>query len=156
MKTFKLPGMTKQEIEELLEEQSICRIAFQGENYPYLAPFQYTRLNDVLYFHFTNYGRKMKMILKDNKVCIGVERLEPDMSEFSFLSIIGTLEEVVDHDEKINAIMNLALEGKEVYSRNFLAAHGLKESEWDDLPNKKPLVIFKLKDITNIIGLKSP
>jgi nitroimidazol reductase NimA-like FMN-containing flavoprotein (pyridoxamine 5'-phosphate oxidase superfamily) len=156
MKTFKLPVMTKQEIEELLEEQNICRIAFQGEDYPYLAPFQYTRINDVLYFHFTNYGRKMKLILKENKVCIGVEKLEDDMSEFSFLSIMGILEEVVDDDEKSKAIKKLALEGKEIYSHNFLAAHGLKESDWDELPNKKPLVLFKLKDITDIIGLKSP
>jgi nitroimidazol reductase NimA-like FMN-containing flavoprotein (pyridoxamine 5'-phosphate oxidase superfamily) len=148
--------MTEQELENLLNEQRICRIAFQGEDFPYLAPFQYTELDGTLYFHFTNYGRKMKLILKDNKVCIGIEKLEPDMSEYSFLSIMGSLEEVVDEEERIKAIKKLSQEGKEGYSKNFLAAHGLKESEWDDLPNKKPLVMFKLKDITKTIGLKSP
>jgi nitroimidazol reductase NimA-like FMN-containing flavoprotein (pyridoxamine 5'-phosphate oxidase superfamily) len=148
--------MTEQEIEDLLKEQRICRIAFQGENFPYLAPFQYTQLDETLYFHFTKYGRKMKLILRDNKVCIGIEKLEPDMSDYSFLSITGSLEEVLDEDERIKAIKKLSHEGKEVYSKNFLAAHGLKESEWDHLPNKKPLVVFKLRDITNMIGLKSP
>jgi nitroimidazol reductase NimA-like FMN-containing flavoprotein (pyridoxamine 5'-phosphate oxidase superfamily) len=148
--------MTEQEIQDLLKEQRICRIAFQGEHFPYLAPFQYTQLNGTLYFHFTNYGRKMKLILKDSKICIGIEKLEPDMKEYHFLSIMGSLEEVKNEDERTKAIKKLSQEGKEIYSNNFLAAHGLEESEWDDLPNKKPLVIFKLKDITKTIGLKSP
>jgi nitroimidazol reductase NimA-like FMN-containing flavoprotein (pyridoxamine 5'-phosphate oxidase superfamily) len=157
MKTFKLPMMLEDEIRNLLDDQKICRIAFQGEDYPYLAPFQYTQLNGALYFHFTNYGRKMKLVLRDKKVCVSIEKLESDMSKYSFLSIMGSLEEVVDDEERMRAIKKLSSEGRERYSKKFLAAHGLGlESEWGDLLNKKPLVVFKLKDITNRIGLKSP
>ena len=59
---FKLPKMTKQEIWKLIRRQRLCRIAFKGKDYPYLAPFQYVVLNGILYFHFTDYGTKMKLI----------------------------------------------------------------------------------------------
>ena len=157
METFKLPVMSDVEISNLMNEQRICRIAFHGLEHPYIAPFQFTQIDGILYFHFTNYGRKMKLILKDKKVCVSIEKLESDMDRFYFLSILGSLEEVTDNNEKKNAINKLSIEGREQYSKNFLAAHGLPiGSHWDDLPNKKPLVIFKLSDITKIIGLKSP
>ena len=73
MKPYKLPKMSSQEIDTLLKQQKICRIAFRGEEFPYLAPFQYVKIGDSLYFHFTDYGRKMRLIEKDNRVCIGIE-----------------------------------------------------------------------------------
>jgi len=45
--------MKKSEIERLMKEQFLCRIAFRGEEYPYIAPFQYVFANGTLYFHFT-------------------------------------------------------------------------------------------------------
>ena len=33
--------MEEHEIEELIDEQKICRIVFKGGEYPYLAPFLY-------------------------------------------------------------------------------------------------------------------
>jgi nitroimidazol reductase NimA-like FMN-containing flavoprotein (pyridoxamine 5'-phosphate oxidase superfamily) len=35
--------MSADEVEALLERKRICRIAFKGEEFPYLAPFQYYR-----------------------------------------------------------------------------------------------------------------
>jgi nitroimidazol reductase NimA-like FMN-containing flavoprotein (pyridoxamine 5'-phosphate oxidase superfamily) len=54
----KLPKMDKSEIERLLQEQMLCRIAFKGDEYPYMAPFQYVLMGGSLYFHFTDYGKK--------------------------------------------------------------------------------------------------
>ena len=39
--------------------------AFKGVKYPYIPPFQHVMLDGVLYFHFTDYGKKMKLIEKD-------------------------------------------------------------------------------------------
>ncbi|MGD2142637.1 MAG: pyridoxamine 5'-phosphate oxidase family protein [Candidatus Bathyarchaeota archaeon] len=149
--------MKEKEIEELLNQQKICRIAFHGEVYPYLAPFQYVRIGDTLYFHFTDYGRKMKLLDRDSRVCVGIEKLEPDMSEYRFVVLRGSLKKVEDPEERAEAIMKLAQEGKETLSENFLAAHGFKkESGWSALSQEKPMVIFKLAEITDTIGLKSP
>ena len=153
----KLPKMKKKEITDLINSQNLCRIAFKGTDYPYMAPFQYTYFNDTLYFHFTDYGRKMKLLEKDNRVCVEIESYAPDLSQYNFVVLRGRLKVVKDAKERANAISNLAEEGKKRISTNFLAAHGLKpEKGWSSFIPETPLVIIKLEEIVDTIGLKSP
>ena len=50
-----------------------------------------------------------------------------------------------------------AEEGKQSLTPNFLAAHGFKKEEgWSSLTPERPLVIIKLEDVAQEIGLKSP
>jgi nitroimidazol reductase NimA-like FMN-containing flavoprotein (pyridoxamine 5'-phosphate oxidase superfamily) len=157
MKPYKLPKMSSQEIDTLLKQQKICRIAFRGEEFPYLAPFQYVKIGDSLYFHFTDYGRKMRLIEMDNRVCIGIESFEPDMSEYRFVVLRGELERVKDEEERKEAIRGLAEIGQKGFSNNFVAAHGFSVKEgWDSLSESAPLVIYKLEKISRTIGLRSP
>jgi nitroimidazol reductase NimA-like FMN-containing flavoprotein (pyridoxamine 5'-phosphate oxidase superfamily) len=157
MKPYKLPKMSSKEISKLLEKEKICRIAFKGEEFPYMAPFQYVKMGEALYFHFTNYGKKMQLIEKDKRVCVGVESLKTDMSEYNFVVLKGELERVEDSGERAEAIRRLADAGRRRLSENFLAAHGfLAEQGWDILSEDKPMVIFKLARITDTIGLRSP
>jgi nitroimidazol reductase NimA-like FMN-containing flavoprotein (pyridoxamine 5'-phosphate oxidase superfamily) len=149
--------MSKIEIKKLVQEQMLCRIAFKGQKYPYIAPFQYVLVDDVMYFHFTDYGKKISLIENDNRVCVEIEKYNPDLSSYNFVIFRGELEEVTDSTERSKVIKKIAKEGKENLSLNFLAAHGIKKEEgWDSLTKKKKLLIVKLKDITEIIGLKSP
>ena len=153
----KLPKMNENEIEKLIREQMLCRIAFKGENYPYMAPFQYVFENGRLYFHFTDYGKKMRLFERDNRVCVEIERIRKDLSEYSFVVLRGTLKVVRDPKERARVIKRMAEEGKQKLSRNFLAAHGFKKEEgWSSLTPEKPLVIIKLEDVAQEIGLKSP
>ena len=157
MKPFKLPKMSSEEIRDLLDRERICRIAFKGDDFPYMAPFQYAKIGDTLYFHFTNYGKKMRLLEMDKRVCIGVESLEPDMSEYNFVVLRGELERVIDPKERSKAINRLSQIGQERLSENFLAAHGFSSNQgWTTLSPDKPLVIFKLERITDTIGLRSP
>ena len=64
MVSVKLPKMDEIEIKDLLENKSLCRIAFIDEDYPYISPFQYVYYNNCLYFHFTDYGKKKEYSLK--------------------------------------------------------------------------------------------
>ena len=153
----KLPKMKKREIEKLIREQMLCRIAFKGDEYPYMAPFQYVFIDGSLYFHFTDYGRKMKLFERDNRVCVEIEKYRPDLSEYSFIVLRGTLKVVTNPQERAKAIKKMAEEGKQKLSKNFLAAHGFKkEEDWSSLTPEKPLLIVKLKEIAEEIGLKSP
>lgn len=158
MAVFKLPKMTKQEMWKLIRRQRLCRIAFKGAEYPYMAPFQYVVLDDVLYFHFTDYGRKMKLLDNDQRVCVEIEEYKEDLSEYSFIVLRGTLRVVTDKQERIDALQKLAEEGEKKLSPNFIPAHGFKKGEgWDSLTPKDPsLVVIKLEKITQEIGLKSP
>ena len=152
---IKLPKMSRQEIENVLCEQILCRIAFKASDYPYIAPFQYVYMNSILYFHFTDYGRKMKMLKEDNRVCVEIEKLSPNLSEYYFVSIRGRLVLVENAEERNAVITKMAEDGKQKLSPNFLAAHGLKSDEgWSSFTPEKPLVILKLNTVEEI-GLKS-
>ena len=149
--------MENHEIEKLIREQMLCRIAFKGNDYPYMAPFQYVFMNGSLYFHFTDYGRKMKLLEKDKRVCVEIERYRTDLSEYNFVVLRGTLKVVTDPQERAKVIKRMAEEGKQKLSTNFLAAHGFKKEEgWSSFTPEKPLVVVKLQEIAEEIGLKSP
>jgi nitroimidazol reductase NimA-like FMN-containing flavoprotein (pyridoxamine 5'-phosphate oxidase superfamily) len=153
----RLPRMEKHEIAQLIREQMLCRIAFKGAEYPYIAPFQYVFMNGTLYFHFTDYGKKMKLLEKDKRVCVEIEKFQPDMREYNFVVLRGTLKVVEDSLERAKVIRRMAKEGKQKVSVNFLAAHGFKKEEgWSSFTPEKPLVIVKLDEITEEVGLKSP
>ena len=157
MAVVKLPRMGKHEIEELIKEQMLCRIAFKGDDYPYVAPFHYVLYNGSLYFHFTDYGRKMKLLEKDNRVCVYIEKYQPDLSEYRFVALRGMLNPVTDPQERAEVIRMISQQGRERLSENFLAAHGFKtEDGWASLTSNKPLLIIKLEQITEEVGLRSP
>jgi nitroimidazol reductase NimA-like FMN-containing flavoprotein (pyridoxamine 5'-phosphate oxidase superfamily) len=158
MVVFRLPKMSKQEMWKLIRRQRLCRIAFKGAKYPYMAPFQYVVLDGVLYFHFTDYGKKMKLIKSNKNVCVEIEEYKEDLSEYSFIVLRGNLKVVTDQNEKSRALEQLSDEGETKLSPNFLPAHGFnKKDGWSSLTsNKISLVIIKLENITQEIGLKSP
>jgi nitroimidazol reductase NimA-like FMN-containing flavoprotein (pyridoxamine 5'-phosphate oxidase superfamily) len=149
--------MEGEEIEALIEGQRLCRIAFKGWRYPYMAPFQYVRMDGTLYFHFTDYGKKMRLLNRDRRVCVGIESFNPDMSEYNFVVLRGTLKVVEDPGERADAIERIAEEGKKNLSENFLAAHGFeREMGWSSFTPEEPLTIVKLDRIDEVVGLKSP
>jgi len=153
----RLPKMEKHEIEKLIREQMLCRIAFKGDKYPYMAPFQYVSMNGFLYFHFTDYGKKMRLLERDKQVCVEIESYQKELSEYRFVVLRGTLKVVTDPQERAKVIKRMAEEGRKKLSTNFLAAHGFKKEEgWSSFTPEKPLVIVKLDEIAEEIGLKSP
>ena len=157
MTIVKLPKMEKHEINQLIREQILCRIAFKGDEYPYMAPFQYVLMNGSIYFHFTDYGKKMRLLERDKRVCVEIEKYRQDLSEYRFVVLRGTLKVVTDAHERATIIRRMAEDGQQRLSPNFLAAHGFrKEDGWSSLTPEKPLVIVKLENVTQEIGLKSP
>jgi nitroimidazol reductase NimA-like FMN-containing flavoprotein (pyridoxamine 5'-phosphate oxidase superfamily) len=149
--------MSDDEVEQLLEEQMLCRIAFKGGDYPYLAPFRYVVMDDTLYFHFTDYGKKMRLLENDGRACVQIESYKPDLSEYSFVSYRGRLERVTDAGEREKAIRLFAETGEKRLSTKFLAAHGIEPGEgWREFTPNRYLVIVKLVDVVERVGLKSP
>jgi len=153
---IKLPVMEKHEIQKIIQDQILCRIAFKDSEYPYIAPFQYVYLNGSLYFQFTNYGKKMKLLDRDNRVCVEIEKIHPDLSEYYFVSLRGKLNIVKNSKEREEVVRRMAEEGKKKFSENFLTAHGLNKNDgWSSFTPEKPLIIVKL-NVVNEIGIKSP
>ena len=155
MAIYKLPEMSKEEIEQVIKNQKICRIGFIDDDYPYIAPFQYLYVDSTLYFHFTDYGKKKEILMKNKNVCVSVEQLETNLKSYSFISIQGELQSVKNEQERTKVIKNLIEEAKKSFSEDFLAAHGFeKENGWDGFELKNQL-IYKLTNIHNTVGLKS-
>jgi len=153
----KMPKMKENEIEKLVSEQFLCRIAFRGDLQPYIAPFQYVVVNGILYFHFTNYGKKMKFFRRGTPVCVEIERYTPNLSEYEFAVLTGNLKLVENREERKKAIKKMAEAGKQKLSPNFLVAHGFSQgSNWDVFNAEKPILILKLDGVIEKTGLKSP
>jgi nitroimidazol reductase NimA-like FMN-containing flavoprotein (pyridoxamine 5'-phosphate oxidase superfamily) len=104
----KMPKMKQEEIQKLVSEQFLCRIAFKGDLKPYIAPFQYVVIDGALYFHFTDYGRKMSFFKQETLVCVEIERYTPNLSEYQFVVITGKLKLVKDPKERKMAIEKMA------------------------------------------------
>lgn len=156
MTKVKMPRMGKHEIEQLIREQFLCRIAFKGESLPYIAPFQYAVIGDTLYFHFTDYGKKMNFFNQETPVCVEIEQYTPDLSEYRFVVLTGKLRLVEDNEERKKAIEEMVALGKQRLSSNFLVAHGFSQgSSWEVFAPDKPILIIKL-EVTEKTGLKSP
>jgi len=153
----KMPRMNETEIVQLLEDQILCRIAFCSKQAPFIALFQYALVGDQLYFHFTNYGKKIELLSEDKNVCVEIEKYAPDLSEYKFVTLTGKLRLVTDPAERALAIEKIVDTARErLLSENFILAHGFpKEKGWDFLTPEKPLLIVKLENVTEKIGLKS-
>jgi uncharacterized protein len=153
----KMPKMKENEIEKLVNEQFLCRIAFKGDLQPYIAPFQYVVVDGALYFHFTDYGKKMSFFKQETPVCVEIERYTPNLSKYQFVVLTGKLRLVEDPDERKMAIEKMADAGRQRLSPNFLVAHGFSPgSVWGDFSEEKPILIIKLDEVTEKTGLKSP
>jgi len=155
MTIVKLPKMDEEEIRDAIRNTHLCRIAFIEGRFPYISPFQYAYLNDALYFHFTDYGKK-KEILKENcNVCVSIERFENDLSSYFFISMQGKLKPVEDEHLKVEIGKKLVEVARDNFSTTFLRAHGFeKEKGWDNFTFKDQ-VFYKLEKIGKPIALKS-
>jgi nitroimidazol reductase NimA-like FMN-containing flavoprotein (pyridoxamine 5'-phosphate oxidase superfamily) len=156
MSVVKLSWMSGAEVDALIGTQSMCRIALKGEEYPYLAPFRYVSMDGALYFHFTDYGKKMRLLRQNSRCCVQIERYAPDLSSYGFVSLRGRLEEVTEPEERKRAVRLLRENGRALSTR-FLAAHGLNPGDgWDALTEDKGLVIVKLVGVAEKVGLRNP
>ena len=157
MTKVKMPKMNEKEIKKLISRQFLCRIAFRGEAQPYIAPFQYVVVDGTLYFHFTDYGKKMGFFKRGTPVCVEIERYTPNLSEYEFVVLSGNLKLVENIEERKRVIMKMADVGKKQLSPNFLVAHGFPQgSDWSEFTGDQPILIIKLTDVTEKMGLKSP
>ena len=156
MPLIKLPKMDEEEIKKELENNDICRIAFIDNIFPYISPFQYLLINDSLYFHFTDYGKKKKILNKNNNVCVSIENFKDDLSEYLFISIQGKLIKIENGEKRALIIKKMIQRAKNKYSVNFLSVHGFdKNKGWEDFESDKSIIIYKLKEEKERIGLKS-
>jgi nitroimidazol reductase NimA-like FMN-containing flavoprotein (pyridoxamine 5'-phosphate oxidase superfamily) len=157
MEIVKIPRMEKTEYDRLIDKGYVCRIAFQGEKYPYIAPFLYVFDGSFLYFLSTKYGKKLEYFRKSPYVSVEVERYSKDFSSYMFVTLQGFLEEVHDSIEKkmirdkfVDMIVDRNL------SCNILAALG--HSPLDPpaaIAEEERSLVWKLVGVKDLVALKN-
>ena len=156
MEVVKIPSMGKGEYDRLIEEEYVCRIAFKGDKYPYIAPFVYVFDGRFMYFLSTKYGKKIEFFRLDPHVSVEVERYAPDLSRYRFVTLRGRLVEVGDPEERravrerfVDLILRKSL------SRNVLSALGHSPNDpLDSIVEEERSLVWKLVDVEKIVGLK--
>lgn len=108
----------KQTIEEIIKKSDVCRIAMFDEDFPYIIPFNFGYKNDCLYIHTAKEGKKIELLIKNNKVGFEIEQkaeiLKNEIAckwSTKYRSIIGTgkVEIINDFEQKklaLEIIMN--------------------------------------------------
>jgi nitroimidazol reductase NimA-like FMN-containing flavoprotein (pyridoxamine 5'-phosphate oxidase superfamily) len=125
MSVFEIPALSQEECKKIIAAEYLCRIAFHGERYPYLAPFLYVWQNNHLYFLSANYGAKIKYFRENPLVVVEIEQTVSDLSRCRFVTLYGRLREIQASEEKKTirkAFVSLIQQKK--LSKNIIAALG--------------------------------
>jgi len=156
MKIHKVPIMSKEEYDELINTQYICRIGFTGE-YPYIAPFIYVFDGNFLYFLSTKYGTKIRRLKNNPHVAVEIEKFNSDLSSYSFVTLQGKIKEVKNSNKKLSVQKRfLDLIYSESLSKNILAALGHSpDDDYESLLHDEKSYVWKLVDVENIVGIKN-
>ena len=155
MTIVKLPEMNEKEISEAIERENLCRIGFIDGKYPYISPFQYIYFQNSMYFHFTDYGKKKRILEKNRNVCVSIEHFADDLSEYFFISMQGKLILLEDESEKKMVLRKMIESAKNKFSSNFISAHGFdKNNGWDGFKIADQ-IIYKFKKTSKPVALKS-
>ncbi|MCK9578049.1 pyridoxamine 5'-phosphate oxidase family protein [bacterium] len=157
MNIFKIPRMKKEEYDRLINDNYICRIAFKGDEFPYVAPFLYSFDGRYLYFLPTRYGRKIDYFHKDPHVSVEIECYSDDFSSYKFISLQGVLEEIENNDEKKRVRSSFVdLIRKRNLSSNVLAALGYSASDSPEIITQEDRnMVWRLSNVKEIIALKN-
>lgn len=157
MALVKIPKMSKEECEELISRGFLSRIAFKGDEHPYIAPFLYVFDGKYMYFLPTKYGKKIKHFNDNPKVVVEVERYSDNFSVYAFVSLFGTLAEVTDPQQK-NTIRQMFIQmiKEKGLSNNIMAALGHSPDEsLEVIKDQEKTFVWKLVKVEKITGLKN-
>lgn len=157
MEIIKIPKMEKREYDRLIEEGYVSRIAFQGEKYPYIAPFLYVFDGKHLYFLSTKYGRKVNLFRESPYVSVEVEKYSKDLSCYTFVTMQGRIEEVTDSiEKKIVRERFVSLIKDRKLSNNILAALGHSPQDPpESIAREERSMVWKLSGVKDIVALKN-
>ncbi|NNU33412.1 pyridoxamine 5'-phosphate oxidase family protein [Mucilaginibacter sp. S1162] len=138
-----LGKLNETEIDHLLKEQVVGRIACQSKGEIYLVPINYVYRDGCIYAH-SGEGKKIRMMRENPHVCFEIDDI---INVFQWKSVIakGVYEEITDIDEKqqamqgiIHRIMPL------ITSPEGHPSHGITEKD-SDVGNTVELVVYRIR-----------
>ncbi len=105
---------SREEIDAILREADVCRLAMALDGIPYVIPLSFGYDGQALYIHTGRTGKKIDCFLGNRRVCFEAERSVRIIENprkacgwsFSFESVVGhgTIEEIRDPAGKEHAL----------------------------------------------------
>jgi uncharacterized protein len=157
MEILKIPRMKKQEYDQLIHDSCVCRIAFRGDNFPYIAPFLYVFDGKYMYFLSTRYGRKIDYFRKNPSVSVEVDSFSRDMSCFTFISLQGYLDEITDSALKAKVRQDfVTMIEKRNLSHTVLSALGYSPADpLEVITREERTLVWQLMGVKDIVALRN-
>ncbi len=156
MNLLKIPLMNKEEYDNLIQEEYICRIAFLGE-YPYIAPFLYVFDEEFLYFLSTKYGKKIELFRENPDVAVEIEKYNDNLTEYKFVTLQGSIQEVQNHKEnlKIRELFVNMIREKNLSTKILAALGHSPEETLQSILSEEKSYLWKLVNVAKITGIKN-
>lgn len=157
MEIVKIPRLQKHEYDRLIKESYVCRIAFNGEKYPYIAPFVYVFDGRYLYFISTKYGKKIELFRNNPAVAVEIERYADNLSTYMFVTLRGSLEEVTRDETKqeIKKSFVKMLKGRNISSKILAALGHDPAGPPEAIISEDRSLVWKLTRVQEIVALKN-
>jgi uncharacterized protein len=157
MEIVRIPRMEKDEYDAFIHNRFMARIAFQGDKYPYIAPFLYIFDGRHIYFLSTKYGKKIEFFRKCPYVSVEIDQYTKDLSCFMFVTLQGYLEEVSDSiEKKMVREKFVELIREQNLSTNILSALGHSPLDPpESICIEERSLVWKLTGVRDLVALKN-
>jgi len=149
MRRKELEMTDRAEVEAIIAEATVCRLAMCDGDRPYVVPLSFGYRDDTLYFHCATEGKKLGILAKNNKVCfemdVGQEIKRGDHPcEFGvkYRSVIGFgAASIIDDPSEKAAALDIVVEhyaaSPEEYPEALLNVMKVIKVEIDSMTGKK-------------------
>jgi nitroimidazol reductase NimA-like FMN-containing flavoprotein (pyridoxamine 5'-phosphate oxidase superfamily) len=139
----------KAEIEAVIAEAPVCRLAMCDDDSPYVVPMSFGYADGAFYFHGAPEGRKIGILERNDRVCIELEAgvgLKPAEKAckwgIAFRSVIAFgrasfVESAADRRSALNIIMGHYSAGDFDYDEAVLAKTRIIRVEVTEMTGKK-------------------
>lgn len=101
------------QIEAIIRQAKVCRLAMSDNNQPYVVPMSFGYRDSNLYFHCAKEGRKLDILKVNPRVCFEIDINDELVTAelacnwgMKYQSVIGfgTASIVLDREEKLSAL----------------------------------------------------
>ena len=139
----------RKEIEDILRQSTVCRLALIDEGRPYIVPLCFGYDAGTLYFHSASAGKKIDLLKKNRNVCFESDTdatVVPANTScgwtMRYRSVIGYgvasfVEDLVETKTALDIIMNQYSEGTHEYPEERLRKTAVIKVEIREISGKK-------------------
>jgi len=139
-------------LEKIIEEAQVLRVAMALNNVPYIVPVNFGYKNKVFYFHGAKEGKKIDIIKKNNKVAFEIdidnELVKNEISckfTMNYRSIIGSGTATIIEDKK-----------EKIKGLNIIMKHYTDMNEFKYAERAVDMICVLKIEVIEMVGKQSP